>query len=150
MDALKLLVEDGLVVVLHQPVGAYRVPAQRVPLQPDAAARQESGGVHAVLKGRLALLGLVSAPVEGEGTVVEQPKPLFHAVPEEGIALFLVGVGDGVEDPAAEEEVVALLVEVKVRVGDGPPLAVEDAQDGAGFAMFVGHDGCSSLVGLYG
>ena len=147
VDALELLVEDRLVVVLHQPVGACRVPAQRMPLDPLAVFHQVAGGVHAAFKPGLALLGLIVAPVEGHGAVVEQPQPLLHAILKEGVALFFVGAGDGVEGAAAKPKVVLPLLEVQLRVGDGRALAVPDAKDGMRFAMLVGHGGYSSLVG---
>ena len=143
VDARQLLVEDGLVVIGHQPVGAYRVPAQRVAFEPNPVIHQEPGGVHAVFEFGLALLRLVLAPVKGEGAVVEQAQPLFHAIPEEGVALFFIGTGEGVKGPAAEAEVVGLLGKMQARVCDGPALRVEDAQGGAGLAVVVGHKGSS-------
>src|SRR5699024_9506310 len=119
-DALTDQPLDLGVVLLQQPGGGERVPQQRVPLQAHPVAAHPLGQAQQPVGVRLSRDGLEPAPVEGQGSHVEQVQP------QPGVLVGLLGTQ--LEGRAAEAEVVADLREAGLLARTGLTVLVEDPQ----------------------
>ena len=75
VNSLELFFHDGFVIVLHEPVGTYSVPAKGVTLDFDVFTLKIFCGIHKHLCARLSFFRLKTAPVERKRTIVEDLQP---------------------------------------------------------------------------
>ena len=127
-----LAAEDFLVGELKQPGSAGCMPAEGMPFDLDAFFTQPFRGGHGFGIGGPAFLGLIAAPVEGKGTVIEQGEPFFHTFLQEGFLRGIIGFHDcdSVKGAAAEKEPVRNLIHVDLLTDCGSPVRIQDAQAG--------------------
>ena len=139
VDALQLLAQDGLVVILEQPLGTGGMPAQGVALEGHVLGAQELRRPQILRRLDLAFFRLKAAPVEGQRAEVEQAKPLLHAVLQAGLASLIlsktVGIRDGLKRAAAKEELMIHQLEVHRLPGHGVALLIHNADRFLCFAM---------------
>ena len=147
VNPLKLLFQNRLVVIGHEPGNAAGMPAERVPLHGHVPALQELRGGHELVRVGLAFLRLKTAPVEGERPVVKEFQPFLHAVFEpDAECLFFriraglglvqaavpvvdfrpVCIGKGFECPAAEQELMIALLNVYFCAAERLPVLSHD------------------------
>ena len=78
LDSLKLLFKYGLVVIFHEPVGAYSVPTEGVALDLDVFTLKVFCCIHEHLFIWLTFLGFVIAPVKGKRSVIKDIEPALR------------------------------------------------------------------------